>query len=674
MKTAEYPHTNRLIYETSPYLLQHAHNPVDWYPWGVEAFEKAKKENKLVLVSIGYAACHWCHVMEHESFENEVVANYMNEHFVCIKVDREQRPDVDHQYMDAVQLLSGHGGWPLNCFALPDGRPVWGGTYFNRQQWMSVLKQLATLYKEEPEKMVSQARQLAEGMTQSNVISLPAEDSVFSSSDLDRAVDEWSNRFDFRWGGNRGAPKFPMPSNYIFLLNRYHHTNDAGLLKYLKISLDRMANGGIYDPLGGGFARYSTDSQWKVPHFEKMLYDNAQLLSVYAQAYQLTRRPLYKEVVYGIVDFMRRELQAPTGGFYASIDADSEGEEGRFYVFTKAEIDQLLANEAPLFEAFYSITEKGNWEDGKNVLFVQKPLEEVAAAMGIPVEEAIKSLASSRKKLFEYRSHRQRPMTDTKVITSWNALAISGLCAAYEAFGDEQYIDLAQKTASFIQAHRLNGDGHLVRAKKNDTEFIPAFLDDFALTAQAFIDLYRADFNASHLEFAKQLTDYSLSRFYDSHSGMFNYAAKGEGPSLIKKREITDNVIPASNSSMARVLYQLGVYFESDDYSRLSGEMLRKVYPLLLKQLPYFSNWAFLLNRHLYPAKEVVITGPEALALRKALSAHYLSEILAGSTKESTRPLLQNRFIAGEDLIYVCENKVCKLPVKSISEALKSLE
>jgi uncharacterized protein YyaL (SSP411 family) len=388
----------------------------------------------------------------------------------------------------------------------------------------------------------------------------------------------------------------------------------------------------------------------------------------------LTREPLYRDVVFQTVAFMKRELLAPDGGFYASIDADSEGEEGRFYVFTKAEVRQLLGKAAPLFEAYYSISEKGNWEDGKNILIIQEPLEKVAQSEGISLAEAEKSLSQSREKLFTYRSHRPRPLTDTKEITSWNALAVSGLCAAYEAFGDEQFLDLARQTATFMRDQRMGGDGKLIRARKNKTEFIPAFLDDYALAAQAFIDLYRAGFDVSDLKLARRITDYAKAHFYDTKSGMFDYAAADDGPVLNKKQEITDNVIPASNSSMAGVLYQLGIYFEDESYTGLSHEMLRKVYPRLLRQLPYFSNWAVLLNHSLYSAKEVVITGPNALKMRKELGVNYLPEILAGSTAPSDMSLLQDRFINGKDLIYVCENKVCKLPVSSVSKALKQLQ
>ncbi|HFB61375.1 MAG TPA: thioredoxin domain-containing protein, partial [Bacteroidetes bacterium] len=436
MDTKQHRYTNHLIHETSPYLLQHAHNPVDWYPWGKEAFEKARRENKLVLVSIGYAACHWCHVMEKESFENEDVAGFMNDHFVCIKVDREQRPDVDHQYMDAVQLLTGRGGWPLNCFALPDGRPVWGGTYFPPKQWMSVLDHLNRLWQNEPQKLKEQAGQLARGIRQNNLLRLSATGRPFKKSDLDKALTSWRRHFDLTWGGSSGAPKFPMPSNYRFLLNQYYHNGDKSLLHYVELSLEKMAQGGIDDHLGGGFARYSTDSRWEVPHFEKMLYDNAQLLSLYAEAYRLTRKPLYKQVVYQTAGFLQRELLSPDGGFYASLDADSEGGEGNFYVWTKKETDSLLGEEAPLFNAAYSVTAAGNWETGKNVLFVQKDLKTLAGNFHLTPQEAEKRLASCRRKLFEARSRRTRPATDTKVLTSWNALTITGLLSAYGAFGD----------------------------------------------------------------------------------------------------------------------------------------------------------------------------------------------------------------------------------------------
>ncbi len=670
MKAKQYPYTNHLIHETSPYLLQHAHNPVNWYPWGKEAFDKARKENKLVLVSIGYAACHWCHVMEKESFEDTAVARLMNDNFISIKVDREQRPDVDHQYMDAVQLLTGRGGWPLNCFALPDGRPVWGGTYFNRKQWISVLTQLSQLYRTEPQKLVQQAEQIARGIRQNNLLRLSTADQPFKKSGEEKALSSWRQHFDMKWGGNQGAPKFPMPSTYRFLLNEYYHNGNKSLLQYITLSLNKMAHGGIYDQLGGGFARYSTDSQWKIPHFEKMLYDNAQLLQLYAEAYRMTHKSLYKQVVYQTVGFLKRELLSPEGGFYASLDADSDGDEGNFYVWTKKETDSLSGYDASLFDAYYSITATGNWEAGKNVLFVQKELKKVATTFNLTQQEAAEKLAVARRKLFDARSHRPRPKTDTKILTSWDALTISGLLSAYGAFDDSGFLEMAENTGNFIRTKRMEADGKLWRDQRNKKEKVPAFLDDYAFTAQAFFDLYRYTFDERWLLSAHQVIRYAQLHFYDKATGMFWYAAGEEGPAIQPKTEITDNVIPSSNSAMALVLAQAGVFFENDSYSETARNMMEKVYPALLKNLPYYSNWALLLNRYLYPSQEVVFAGKNALKLNREFGQYYTTALVAGSTGKSETPLLKDRFIPGKTLIYVCENKTCKLPVTTVKEAL----
>jgi len=673
MKAQQYPYTNHLIHETSPYLLQHAHNPVNWYPWGKEAFEKARKENKLVLVSIGYAACHWCHVMENESFEDTAVARLMNDNFISIKVDREQRPDVDHQYMDAVQLLTGRGGWPLNCFALPDGRPVWGGTYFNRKQWISVLTQMSRLYQTEPQKLVQQAEQITEGIQQNSLLQISSENQMFKKSDMEGALASWHQHFDLKWGGNTGSPKFPMPSTYRFLLNEYYHTDNKSLLQYVTLSLNKMAHGGIYDQLGGGFARYSTDSQWKVPHFEKMLYDNAQLLQLYSEAYKLTHKPLYKQVVYQTVDFLQRELLSPEGGFYASLDADSDGGEGNFYVWTKKETESLPEEEAALFNAYYSVTSAGNWERGKNVLFVQKNLEEVAATFHLTPLEAKEKLADARRQLFKVRSQRPRPKTDTKVLTSWNALTISGLLSAYGAFNDTIFLEIAEKTGNFIKSQRMEADGKLWRSRRSKEEMVPAFLDDYAFTAQAFIDLYRYTFDEQWLQRARQVIRYAQLHFYDKSSGMFWYAAAEKGSAIQPTTEITDNVIPSSNSAIARVLAQAGIYFENEGYSKMAQKMTEKIYPALLKNLPYYSNWALLLNSYLYPTQEVVFTGKQALKLNRKFEQNYTTALVAGSIGKNEMPLLKDRFIPGKTLIYVCENKSCKLPVKSVDEAMLQL-
>ena len=383
MKSSVQKYTNHLINESSPYLLQHAHNPVNWFPWGEEALAKAKQEDKMILVSIGYAACHWCHVMERESFENEIVARIMNEHFVCIKVDREERPDIDQVYMEAVQLLTGHGGWPLNCFALPDGRPVYGGTYFPRENWISMLSSLEKLYSTQRTGLEQQAEDIRKGMVSNELFLEEIQAEAYNPDELKMLYKNWQKDFDREEGGENHAPKFPMPDNYEFLLMYAHFSTNREALEHVILTLEKMAGGGIYDHIGGGFSRYSTDMYWKVPHFEKMLYDNAQLVSLYSEAYQKTRIPRFQQVVEETLDFIQRELTSPEGGFYASLDADSEGEEGKYYVWTKKEIDTILGEDSDLFCRYYNVTAQGNWEHGKNILHNVSTAKELAAQSGI---------------------------------------------------------------------------------------------------------------------------------------------------------------------------------------------------------------------------------------------------------------------------------------------------
>ena len=671
--TSDHKYTNRLIEETSPYLLQHAHNPVDWYPWGDEAFEKAKAEDKLVLVSIGYAACHWCHVMEHESFEDEEVAKVMNENFVCIKVDREERPDVDHTYMDAVQIMTGRGGWPLNCFTLPDGRPVYGGTYFRKEQWVSILEQLSTVYRDDKQRVENSAKELMKGLTKYNLVEVNTEKEAYTKSGLKEAVDQWKPKFDKVDGGNQGAPKFPMPSNFMFLLKYFYYSGDDEVLSHLELSLDKMASGGIYDHLGGGFARYSTDAIWKVPHFEKMLYDNSQLISVYSQAYKIFQKEAYKTVVYESLDFVSRELTSPEGTFYSAIDADSEGEEGTFYIWKKAQIDQVLGNDAAVFDAYYGISEKGNWEHGINVIHQHEPIEEVAKEFSISENEVTSVLQSSREKLFEVRSKRERPITDTKVLTSWNALMISAYVKAYRTFDEKSFLEKAKQAANYFKANSVGDDGQVFRmVRPNDN--IPGFLDDYALLAQAFIDLYQATFNEEWLVLSKSITDYAIQHFYDVNTGMFFYSNLDEGNSISNKTEISDNVIPASNSIMANVLGQLNLYFEDESYASKADKMLNNVREQLVQNSRYFSNWGSLMCDYVYHPPEMVFTGNKAQAFRKEFDQAYLYALVAGSDLESDMPLLQNRVIEDKSWIYVCENKVCKLPVASLEEAVKLMD
>ena len=665
--------TNRLINESSPYLLQHAYNPVDWYPWGDEAFEKASKEDMMVLISIGYAACHWCHVMEHESFEDQDVAKVMNEHFVCIKVDREERPDVDHTYMDAVQLMTGSGGWPLNCFALPDGRPVFGGTYFRKDQWMSILRQLALVYKNDKPRVLQSADELLKGISEYNLVSVNNQPVKFTKAMLENAVKNWKPRFDKTEGGNTGAPKFPMPNNYLFLLKQYYHSKDIELKNQIELSLDKMASGGIYDAIGGGFARYSTDVLWKVPHFEKMLYDNAQLISVYATSYLLFKKPIYKQIVYESIAFIERELLSQNGGFFSAIDADSEGEEGAFYVWSKQEVDKLLTEKSALFIAFYGITETGNWDDGKNIIHQHKTINEVAKEFGLSKEEALKALSDSRSILFQARNKRVRPITDDKALTSWNALTISALTKAYRTFSKKSFLNLALNAVTYLQQNSVTDEGKVFRMVRRDQTNIPGFLDDYGLLGQAFIDLYQATFDEKWLMKSKLITDYAIQHLYNAETGMFNYSALQEGGTISNKTEISDNVIPSSNSVIARVLYNLGIYFGNNDYIGFAEKMLNNLTSNIEEHANYYSNWAMLLCDMVYQKPEVVFTGKDAIKLRQEFDSNFLYVLVAGSKRQSKLPLLKNRIKDGQSLIYVCQNRVCKLPASTVKEALKQL-
>ena len=539
---------NHLANSTSPYLLQHAGNPVNWHPWGAEALQKAKDENKLILVSIGYSACHWCHVMEHESFEDEKVAAVMNEYFVCIKVDREERPDVDQIYMSAVQLMSGRGGWPLNCICLPDQRPIYGGTYFRKNDWVSLLFNLADFYKTKPAEADEYAVRLTEGIRQYESVALVKEQQEYTKDDLEEILTNWKKYFDKTEGGLGTAPKFPMPNNWQCLMRYAHLSGDENVAGAVKLTLHKMAFGGIYDHIGGGFARYSVDGRWHVPHFEKMLYDNAQLISLYAEAYTWRPDPLYQKITGEIISFIVSELTSPGFGFYSALDADSEGKEGKFYIFTKTEIEAILGTDADLFCIYFHITDDGNWEEeASNVLFRKESDDDLAAKLGLPVEAMLEKIESSRQKVFEARSHRVRPGLDNKILTSWNGLMLKGLCDAYRAFDRPEYLDLALKNAGFILDNLVNGKGRVCRvyrpAPKAFAKVSPigrdldwtAFLDDYANLADAFIALYEITFNEEWLSQARKLADIAIGHYYDRENGIFFYTADDDEQLIARK-------------------------------------------------------------------------------------------------------------------------------------------
>ena len=668
-------YSNHLANESSPYLLQHAKNPVDWYPWGDEALAKAKVENKLMIISVGYAACHWCHVMEHESFEDSTVAAIMNEHFVAIKVDREERPDVDDVYMTACHLASGRScGWPLNAFALPDGRPVWAGTYSPKKQWLEILTYFNKLYKEEPEKLETYAQQLMDGIKGNEQVLFNDSDQVFTEDKLQDITKNFLSNIDFKKGGREGAPKFPMPNNYQFLLSQYFYTKDAKVLEAVTTTLDNMANGGIYDHLGGGFARYSTDADWKVPHFEKMLYDNGQLVSLYANAFMVTKNPLYQEVVEGTLTYIKREMTDKSGGFYSSLDADSEGVEGKFYVWTKEEIEAVLQDEfqTKLFADYYEVSKKGNWEH-TNVLYRKKAVADIAKRWNQTEEAVNKSIKDAKEKLFAARAKRIRPELDDKVLTSWNALMLKGYVDAYRALGKEEYLNAALTNARFINTQMLQADNRLNRNYKDGKSVINAFLDDYALTAEAFIALYQVTFDEQWLKKADDLCNYALLNFFDSKSGMFNYTSNLDPPLIARKKEISDNVIPASNSTMAKNLYTLGLYLYNQDFLKVSKQMMQNMEEQVTKtpQPNFYSNWCSLYSQLVHPPYEVAVVGTDFTKSHQALYSQYLpNAILLGGATEGSLELLQEKLQEGETFIYVCQNKVCKFPVQTAEEAI----
>ncbi|GGK67304.1 thioredoxin domain-containing protein [Rufibacter glacialis] len=669
---------NRLAQESSPYLLQHAYNPVHWFPWGPEALQKAQDEQKPILVSIGYAACHWCHVMEHESFEQEEIAQVMNQHFVCIKVDREERPDVDQVYMDAVQAMGVQGGWPLNVFLNPDAKPFYGGTYYPPQTWRQLLQSIAQAYIKSRKELDTSAEQFAQHLNQSELARYGLRESnpAVNAADLEQMFQRLKSRFDLKRGGTGEAPKFPMPSIWRFLLRYYHHSQDPAALEQVNLTLEEIALGGIYDQVGGGFARYSTDPHWLVPHFEKMLYDNAQLISLYAEAYQVTRNDLYRQVVLDTVAFVERELTHPDGGFYSSLDADSEGEEGKFYVFTQAELNGLLGEQAELASHYYNTSAAGNWEHGVNILHRRQTDEAFAADQGLSVEELQERVQHWKDILLQARAQRVRPGLDDKILTSWNALMVTGLTDAYKAFQEPKLLELACTNAHFLLQYLKQGN-QLFHNYKAGKATVAGFLEDYALLIQALIGLYQVTFEEKWLKEARLLTQETLTHFFDPQEELFFFTGATGEQLIARKKELFDNVIPASNSVMAMNLHLLGLYFDKDQHSHLSEKMLARVRDLVVQEPSHLANWASLYYLKVQPAAEVAIIGPEAPSFRNLLHQHFLPNVLLAGTKEagnSGLPLLEDRYAQdGNTTLYVCVQKTCQLPVQTVAAALEQI-
>ena len=676
----EHAYTNDLIKETSPYLLQHAHNPVNWKPWNNQTLEKATTENRLMIVSIGYAACHWCHVMERESFEDSTVAAVMNQHFIPVKVDREERPDVDQVYINAVQLMTGNAGWPLNVITLPDGRPIWGGTYFPKDRWLEAIEQVQELYASDPHKLEEYASRLEEGIKSMDLISLNTDEIDFSNYDTDTIVARWAQNFDTRLGGIRGTPKFMMPNSISYLLKEAWIKKDTSLMKQVQLTLDKIAFGGVYDHIGGGFARYSTDEKWHIPHFEKMLYDNGQLVSLYSDAYLITQNPLYKEVVEETLEFVAREMTSSESAFYSSLDADSisesdELEEGAYYIYTEEELQALLKEDFNLFQEYYNINGYGKWEEeNAYVLIRNKEDSEIIKNFSITNEELQEKKKQWKASLLTHRNQRPKPRLDDKTLTSWNGLMLKGYIDAYKVFQKQEYLDIALKNAQFISDKQIQVDGSLFHSYKDGKSTINGYLEDYASVTEAFIALYEVTLDEQWIRKAKGLVDYAYSKFYDKELGMFYFTSKDDSQIVTRTIEYRDNVIPASNSIMAKNLFVLSHHFDEKNYAATAQQMLKNVKDEMEQYPGGFSNWLDLLSKYQSKYYEIVVVGKDAIEKTKQLNQHFLPQkLIAGSIKENKLPLLEGRYLDGETYIYVCVNNTCKLPVSSVEEALKLL-
>jgi len=682
---------NRLARETSPYLLQHAHNPVDWYAWGEEALETARREDKPILVSIGYAACHWCHVMERESFEDAETARFMNEHFINIKIDREERPDLDHIYMDAVQAMTGSGGWPLNVFLTPEGKPFYGGTYFpprpvyNRSSWRDVLAGVSNAFRDRRAEIEQQAGQVTQHVATTGSFDIGAGEpvnSVFQAGTLQQTRDQLMAAADKVEGGFGGAPKFPQTFSIRFLLNHYYFTRDKTALDQACLSLDKMICGGIYDQLGGGFARYATDREWLVPHFEKMLYDNALLITTLSEAWQLTRNPLYKEAIEQTIAFVDRELGNGEGGFYSSLDADSEGIEGKYYIWDKAEIDVLLGKDAAVFNSFYGVTTEGNWE-GKNIL-TRPAGTALRAASGTsgtrpgedlqPIQREVLEIA--RQRLLEHRGKRVRPALDDKILLGWNALMNIALSKAYAALGDERYRDRAIGNMAFLR-ERFKGEGiHLYHHSFKGEARVPAFLDDYAALISALLHLQEITGEGGYLMEARGILEFVIDHFSEPGTGFFFYTHDGQKDILLRKREIYDGATPSGNSMMASILLYLGIVFDERDWIGRAGRMAAALYRPVTSYPGSFGVWATIYQALTYTIPEVVITGRRPENARKEFLAHLIPyRVFQSSQEENTQfPLLRDKPAGQDPLIFVCRDYSCQLPVNEVATAIRLVE
>jgi uncharacterized protein YyaL (SSP411 family) len=710
---------NRLAKESSPYLLQHAHNPVDWFPWGDEAIQKSRDEDKPMLVSIGYSACHWCHVMERESFEDPETAEIMNRLFVNIKIDREERPDLDQIYMDAVQAIAGNGGWPLNVFLTPEGKPFYGGTYFppvnihNRASWRSVLQSISTAFREKRKEIDEQANNLTNHIAGSVFGTLvSAEDLIFSEEDIQIIQEQLMKTADRKNGGFGAAPKFPQTLSIRFLLQHYYYTGDQQSLDQACLSLDKMIYGGIYDQLGGGFARYSTDEEWLAPHFEKMLYDNALLIIAMSEAFQLTQKTHYSRAIRETMNFVQNELYSKKGGFYSALDADSEGEEGKYYTWGKDQILEVLGEDGEDFCSVYDVSERGNWE-GKNILrikfpesvFFNKKDPKLSAttknARGLSEDDP--KLGNLKRKMLEKREERIRPRLDDKILLGWNALMITACCKAFSALGDEEYRILALKNIAFLE-EKMRGEGanFFIHSYKNtaenetkaaigtdqpetgdDRQNIPAFLDDYAFLIESYIQLQEITGEADFLIRARTLTHWVLENFSEEDTGYFFYTHSAQNDVIVRKRDVYDGATPSGNAVMALNLLYLGTVFDVNEWKERAAGNAAGLKDVIKRYPGSFAIWATLINALTYPLYEIVLAGTYSVEKHKEFLEKTIPNRIfqissvshqISSVNHPELPILRNKPVAGPSQFFLCRDYSCQQPVKEVSDLIRLLK
>jgi uncharacterized protein YyaL (SSP411 family) len=670
---------NRLQFETSPYLLQHAHNPVDWYAWKPEAFERARAEQKPILVSIGYSTCHWCHVMERESFEDEAVAAFMNEHYINIKVDREERPDVDAVYMEACQILTGSGGWPLNCFLTPEGKPFYAGTYYpprpayNRPSWMQLLQHLANIWDQQRDTALNQAERLLNNIQRNDGVFINlAGDGQQIAPEPELLFQRLRTQFDQAEGGFGGAPKFPASMAIHWLLNWHYFSGNPEALEHALFSLEKMVRGGIYDQIGGGFARYATDRAWLVPHFEKMLYDNALLVNVLSEAHKYTVRhqpgtpgSQWADIIEQTLDYIAREMTHPEGGFYAAQDADSEGVEGKYYVWDKSELEELLGKDATLFCDFYGVTEKGNWEE-RNILWRPHRYQDYAASRNIPLEMLQNTLHTCGEMLLRERSKRVPPGLDHKILLDWNALMVSAYAAAYAALGHDSYLQAAVKNLGYLNSHFKNTDG----TWRHSASQPQAFLDDYAFLIAAWVDVHQITFQGQYLEWAEEAVEYVLEHFQDPESGLLFNTDSTQTDIIYRKKNVYDNATPSGNSTMVHNLQRLGILLDRPDWREKARQMMGSMRETVEKYPRSFECWALAMLNESFPMLEIAIIGENSKEKAREIQRAFLPNkvVAVSDAPADDQPLLRGKPGAADALIYLCRDYACQKPVTTLED------